>query len=89
MVEFYAPWCGHCKTLTPIWEELAEKSQDMSVGKVDCTDEDNYELCVQFDVKGYPTLILVKDDMVFKYKGARDYESLKSFYTSEYMKSEI
>ena len=45
-IKFYAPWCGHCKALTPVWEELSMNNKSFNVAKVDCTDEDNYEVCV-------------------------------------------
>jgi len=58
-IKFYAPWCGHCKSLAPIWDELADKYADSSsvvVGSVDCTTEENKDLCGEYGVQGYPTL---------------------------------
>lgn len=55
LVEFYAPWCGHCKKLTPIFEELGEKmaEEDVEIVKMDATAND---VPPQFEVKGFPTL---------------------------------
>jgi len=79
-VEFYAPWCGHCKALAPKWEELATalKKKDIVVGKVDCTE--NQDLCAEFAVQGYPTLIFQsKDGALKEYSGARDVADLEKF----------
>merc|ERR1712039_142962 len=55
LIEFYAPWCGHCKKLAPIYDELGEKfaGEDVEIVKMDATAND---VPPQFDVKGFPTL---------------------------------
>ncbi|KAJ1896325.1 hypothetical protein LPJ66_004063 [Kickxella alabastrina] len=56
-VKFYAPWCGHCKTLEPEFERAAQKTQGIArFYAVDCDQDKNRGLCAQFDVKGFPTL---------------------------------
>lgn len=54
LVEFYAPWCGHCKQLQPKWDALATKATAFSVAKVDCTTEK--AVCQAFGIRGYPTI---------------------------------
>mmetsp|Transcript_10870 Transcript_10870/g.14139 ORF Transcript_10870/g.14139 Transcript_10870/m.14139 type:complete len:214 (+) Transcript_10870:199-840(+) len=78
-IKFYAPWCGHCKSLAPIWEELAEELDDeVNVAKVDCTV--NIALCKRFGVEGYPTVQFVSPQKtVHTYKGRRDIDELADF----------
>ena len=59
LLKFYAPWCGHCKRLAPVLDEVAAEAEgDISFGKVDCTIYE--QLCSSFSVKGFPTLIVVQ-----------------------------
>ena len=55
IVEFYAPWCGHCKRLAPEWEAAADHSKGKAaLIKVDCTTEKN--IAQQYGIQGFPTL---------------------------------
>lgn len=83
LVEFYAPWCGHCKTLAPIYEEVAfalEHGKDkVQIAKVDA--DAHRDLGKRFGVQGFPTLKWFdgKSNKPEDYKSGRDFESLTEF----------
>ena len=87
LVEFFAPWCGHCKTLAPVYEELAlafEPFKDkVQIAKVDADAEK--ELGRRFGVQGFPTLKWFdgSSDKPEEYKSGRDLESLTAFVTDK------
>jgi len=60
LVEFFAPWCGHCKRLAPEYEAAATRLKGtVSLAKVDCTANSN--VCGKYGVNGYPTLKIFRD----------------------------
>ncbi|XP_030045501.1 protein disulfide-isomerase A3 [Microcaecilia unicolor] len=60
LVEFFAPWCGHCKRLAPEYESAATRLKGtVSLAKVDCTANSN--TCNKYGVSGYPTLKIFRD----------------------------
>jgi protein disulfide-isomerase A4 len=75
LIEFYAPWCGHCKKLAPEFAKAASKLKDVPLAKVDATVET--EVGKRFDIQGYPTLKFWKDgEGPLDYDGGRESESI-------------
>lgn len=74
-VKFFAPWCGHCKKLKPVWSQLTH--DDVLVAEVDCTE--NKAICTKFNVEGFPTLKHGTTHNLEHYKGGRAFEDLDKF----------
>ncbi|KAI9821000.1 MAG: hypothetical protein M1826_000779 [Phylliscum demangeonii] len=89
LVEFYAPWCGHCQTLAPVWAELAARfafaADRVSIAAVDA--DAHRTLAARFAVRSFPTLKWFDgsgaDAAVVDYAGARDLDSLAAFVTEK------
>ncbi|XP_028305825.1 protein disulfide-isomerase A3 [Gouania willdenowi] len=79
LVEFFAPWCGHCKRLAPEYEAAATRLKGIvSLAKVDCTVNSN--VCGKYGVSGYPTLKIFRDgEMSGPYDGPRTADGIVTF----------
>ncbi|XP_056632365.1 thioredoxin domain-containing protein 5 homolog [Diorhabda carinulata] len=82
-VKFYAPWCGHCKRLSPTWDNLREKfvnNPSVKILKIDCTLDVNKQLCNDEEVEGFPSLFLYKDgEKMSEYTGSRSLDDLHDY----------
>jgi len=81
IVEFYAPWCGHCKTLEPEWSAAAKKVSKLNpkvyLAKVDA--DTHKDLAEKYGVSGYPTLKIFKSGEAEEYNGPREAKGIVKF----------
>ncbi|XP_012229248.1 protein disulfide-isomerase A3 [Linepithema humile] len=81
LIEFYAPWCGHCKKLAPVFDELGDKleHEDVEIVKFDATAND---VPVPYEVRGFPTLFWAPKDAKnspVKYEGGRELDDFLKY----------
>lgn len=85
LLEVYAPWCGHCKQLIPIYDELAKKvahNKNLVIAKMDGTGNEHPSV----SIKGFPTIKFYKKDKKsdpLDYNGARDLEGFLTYLKKE------
>ncbi len=76
--DFYADWCGPCKTQDPILDELEDDYPDVSFEKVDVEDGEGQEVANEYQVRSLPTLVIENDDgIVERFVGVTQREDLE------------
>ena len=69
LIDWWAPWCGPCRTFGPTYEKVAQKHQDITFGKVNT--EDQSDLAGAFEIRSIPTLMILRDKvLLFSQPGA-------------------
>ncbi len=78
LIDFYAPWCGPCKMIAPVVEQIAQEQEDIKVVKINA--DNSQELMAKFGIRGIPTLLLMKEgELVATQVGAASVRQVNEF----------
>ncbi|KAH7861965.1 hypothetical protein Vadar_033134 [Vaccinium darrowii] len=89
VVEFYAPWCGHCQKLAPEYEKaalvLSSHDPPVILAKVDANEEANKELADKFEIQGFPTIKIFRNggENIQEFKGPREADGIVAYLKKE------
>lgn len=81
LIDFYATWCGPCKMLAPVIDEIAQENEDLKVTKIDV--DKNPELAAEYSVMSVPAVFIKKDDKVINsFNGYQPKEKIEELLKS-------
>jgi protein disulfide-isomerase len=93
-LKFFSPYCPHCNRMKQDWIDFhLQEKMNVHVGSIDCTANESAQICQEFSIQAYPTLIYCPPDstderyVCKKYNGERTVDAFTTFYQTNYLKS--